>query len=128
MRPCMSGARTPTGAGAPHDRIDLMIVCRSELLLLGLERLLSRSPDFAVRPYAKVPVPPAQLETGEEDRPRKRRSSRVAIMSDRQCDDVVTECERLLDSFVDEVVLLLSRPNIDHMLGCMGIGVRSFVM
>ena len=49
-------------------------------------------------------------------------------MSDRQCNDVVAECERLLDSFVDEVVLLLSRPNVDYMLACMGIGVRSFVM
>jgi DNA-binding NarL/FixJ family response regulator len=123
----MSGARTPTEAGTPPDRIEVMIVCRSELLLLGLERLLSRSPDFAVRTYAKVPVP-AQPEAGGEERPRKRRALRVAIMSDRQSDDVVAECERLLDSFVDEVVLLLSRPNVDYMLGCMGIGVRSFVM
>jgi DNA-binding NarL/FixJ family response regulator len=124
----MSGARTPAGAGTPNERIDVMIVCRSELLLLGLERLLSRSTDFAVRTYAKLPEPRAQPEAGGEAEPRKRRGLRVAIMSDRQSGDVVAECERLLDSFVDEVVLLLSRPNVDHMLGCMGIGVRAFVM
>lgn len=112
----------------PHEPIDVMIVCRSELLLLGLERLLSQSPDLAVRTYAKVPEPPAQPEAGGEDRPRKRRGLRIAIMSDRQSGDVVAECERLLDSFVDEVVLLLSRPNVDYMLACMGVGVRSFVM
>jgi DNA-binding NarL/FixJ family response regulator len=124
----MSGARTPAGAGTPNERIDVMIVCRSELLILGLERLLSRSTDFAVRTYTKLPERRAQPEAGGEAEPRKRRGLRVAIMSDRQSGDVVAECERLLDSFVDEVVLLLSRPNVDHMLGCMGIGVRAFVM
>src|SRR5437660_11957728 len=111
----MSGARTPAGAGTPKKRIDVMIVCRSELLLLGLERLLSQSPDFAVRTYAKLPEAPAQSQAGREDRPRKRRGLRVAIMSDRQSDDVVAECERLPDSFVDEGGLLLSRPTLDYL-------------
>jgi DNA-binding NarL/FixJ family response regulator len=117
-----------------REGIDVMIVCRSELLLLGLERLLVQAPDMTVATYVRVPAPPAETDfPGEEREPRRvgrarGRRLRVAIISDRQSKDVVGDCEVLLESFADEVVLLLSRPDVGHVLGCMGAGVRSFVM
>ena len=104
-----------------------MLVCRSELLLLGLERLLSRRAGLAVKTYPLMPEPPADAEEGLQPIPR-RRPPKVAIVSDRQSPDVVADCRLLLDSFVDEVVLLSSKPNVDQMLACMGAGVRAFVM
>ena len=53
---------------------------------------------------------------------------RVALLSDRQAHDVVADCERILESFADEVVLLSSRPDMSLLLGCMAAGARSFVM
>jgi DNA-binding NarL/FixJ family response regulator len=117
-----------------------MIVCRAELLLLGLERLLSRSPDFTVTTYSRVPPNEVEEERPEPDEPRifepaivelpRQRGARtsVAVLSDRQGVDVIGDCRRLLESWVDEVVLLSSRPNIGLVLECMGAGARAFVM
>ena len=38
------------------------------------------------------------------------------------------DTEALLESVVDEVVLLSSRPDMEVLIGCMGAGARSFVM
>ena len=103
-----------------------MIVCRAELLLLGLERLLVHAPDLKVFTYSTL----AEAAAGSVPSPAGRPSthSRVVLLSDRQAGDPLPQCERALESFADEVVLLSSRPDLDLLVGCMAAGVRAFVM
>jgi DNA-binding NarL/FixJ family response regulator len=115
-----------------RKEIEVMVVCRAELLLLGIERLLVQTKDIKAFTYSRLPQEaPRDPDTGSPfDRPRGGSSSipRVALLSDRQAHDVVGDCERLLDSFADQVVLLSSRPDMSLVLGCMAAGARSFVM
>jgi DNA-binding NarL/FixJ family response regulator len=115
----------------------VVIISRAELLLLGLERLLVQAPDLRVFTYsslpesAREPEPGFGEEGGEEERlrpPPRQGPVRIALLSDRGAPDVVGDCERLLEGFVDEVVLLSRRPDIASILGCMGAGARAFVM
>ena len=115
----------------------MVIVCRAELLLLGLERLLVQAPDLRVFTYAGLPesavgLEPAFGEEAEQEerlRPAPRRGPvRVALLSDRNAPDLVGDCERLLEGFVDEVVVLSSHPDIGSVIGCMGAGARGFTM
>jgi DNA-binding NarL/FixJ family response regulator len=146
-------ARKHPAARRPREPIEVMIVCRSELLLMGLERLLVREPGLIVFTYSKLPVPAAEA-AGEpglvaEEPPwpavegeaeawslaaeelRRRRAQpgappRVAVLSDRGVPDIAADCGAALASLADEVVLLSSRPDISDMLSAMGAGVRSF--
>ena len=108
-----------------------MVVCRAELLLLGLERLLAQSQDVKVFTYSALPTDPAATQrevSGSRAHPGPDSPIRVALLSDRQAHDVVADCERILAEFADEVVLLSSRPDMSLLLGCMAAGARSFVM
>jgi DNA-binding NarL/FixJ family response regulator len=130
----VTSARRPEAAERLRKPIEVMIVCRAELLMLGLERLLSQTPEMRVFTYSKLPASVAS-EAGAPELPGEHpsgvagtRPTRVAILSDRQTPDPVAECERLMESFADEVVLLSSRPDMSVLVGCMGAGARSFVM
>jgi DNA-binding NarL/FixJ family response regulator len=108
-----------------------MVVCRAELLLLGLERLLAQSQEVRVFTYSTLPTDPprASVEVlGPARAGAGNGPPRVALLSDRQAHDVVADCERILESFADQVVLLSSRPDMSLLLGCMAAGARSFVM
>jgi DNA-binding NarL/FixJ family response regulator len=108
-----------------------MVVCRAELLLLGLERLLAQSPDVKVFTYSALPTDPPGMQpalSGSRAHPDPESPNRIALLSDRQAHDVVADCERILAEFADEVVLLSSRPDMSLLLGCMAAGARSFVM
>jgi DNA-binding NarL/FixJ family response regulator len=108
-----------------------MVVCRAELLLLGLERLLAQSQDVKVFTYSALPTDPPAMQpevSGSRAHPGPDSPIRVALLSDRQAHDVVADCERILAEFADEVVLLSSRPDMSLLLGCMAAGARSFVM
>jgi DNA-binding NarL/FixJ family response regulator len=108
-----------------------MVVCRAELLLLGLERLLAQSQDVKVFTYSALPTDPPSMQPelpGSRAHPGPDSPVRVALLSDRQAHDVVADCERILAEFADEVVLLSSRPDMSLLLGCMAAGARSFVM
>jgi DNA-binding NarL/FixJ family response regulator len=108
-----------------------MVVCRAELLLLGLERLLAQSQDVKVFTYSALPTDPPGMQpelSGSRAQPGPESPIRVALLSDRQAHDVVADCERILAEFADEVVLLSSRPDMSLLLGCMAAGARSFVM
>jgi DNA-binding NarL/FixJ family response regulator len=123
-------------AGKPPAHIEVAIVCRAELLLLGLERLISRAPGLRVVTYAGLPesAVAAQEEEESDEAPGRRGAHgrrgtiRVALLSDRDALDAVGDCELILQSFADEVVLLSSRPNIGAIVGCMGAGARAFIM
>jgi DNA-binding NarL/FixJ family response regulator len=108
-----------------------MVVCRAELLLLGLERLLAQASDIKAFTYSAIPKEAPALHRESplgHGRGGSPLAPRVALLSDRQARDAVGDCERLLDSFADQVVLLSSRPDMSLMLGCMAAGARSFVM
>jgi DNA-binding NarL/FixJ family response regulator len=109
-----------------------MVVCRAELLLLGLERLLAQAQDVKVFTYSSLPADaPSPSRVGSDQvgsAPRRQAPARVALLSDRQAHDVVADCERILESYADAVVLLSSRPDMSLLLGCMAAGARSFVM
>jgi DNA-binding NarL/FixJ family response regulator len=122
--------RKPPAAGAPQRsrEIEVLIVCRAELLMLGLERLLSQSP--GMRPFTYSQLPDSAREHGGADRPARdaRGPVRVALLSDRRAPDVVHDCERALGSFADEAVLLWGSHDMSVLTGCMGAGARAFVM
>jgi len=108
-----------------------MVVCRAELLLLGLERLLAQSQGVKVFTYSALPADPPGMQpepSGSRAHNGPESPTRVALLSDRQAHDVVADCERILAEFADEVVLLSSRPDMSILLGCMAAGARSFVM
>jgi DNA-binding NarL/FixJ family response regulator len=102
-----------------------MIVCRAELMLLGLERLLVQAPDLKVFTYTSVPPSPSE-GAGSPVRPAE--PPRVALVSDRRARDPVGDVERLRNGLADGVVLLSSRPDMSVLLGAMGAGATAFVM
>jgi DNA-binding NarL/FixJ family response regulator len=110
--------------------IEVLIVCRAELLMLGLERLLSQAEDMKVYTYASVPT--FVRTSGSRRQPgsgfRVQTPIRVALVSDRENPEVAAITEEILGSVADEVVLLSSRPDMDVLVGCMGAGARGFVM
>src|SRR5437667_12772072 len=84
-------------ARTPRPPIEVAIVCRAELLLLGLERLLVQAPDLRVFTYAALPESALGLEPAfgaeaareERLRPAPRRGPvRVALLSDRNAPDL----------------------------------------
>ena len=119
---------------------------------MGLERLLVREPGLVLFTYAKLPLPSAaddQAPVGVgEGRPspwpaaegleyaddealparniRPGLPPRVAVLSDRGVPDIAADCEAVLASLADEVVLLSSRPDISDLLAALGAGVRAF--
>jgi DNA-binding NarL/FixJ family response regulator len=127
----MSATEKPSPASRHRGPIEVMVVCRAELLLLGLERLLAQSPDVKVFTYSALPTDPTGTRpglSGSRAHSGPESPIRIALLSDRQAHDVVADCERILAEFAAEVVLLSSRPDMSLLLGCMAAGARSFVM
>jgi len=108
----------------------VLIVCKAELLMLGLERLLSQAEDMKVYTYSSVPT--YVRTSGARRQPgggfRLQTPTRVALVSDRENPDAAASTVEILESVADEVVLLSSRPDMDVLVGCMGAGARAFVM
>jgi DNA-binding NarL/FixJ family response regulator len=108
----------------------VLIVCKAELLMLGLERLLSQAEDLKVYTYSRVPT--YVRTSGSRRQPgggfRVQTPTRVALLSDRDNPEAAAAAAELLESVADEVVLLSSRPDMDVLVGCMGAGTRAFVM
>jgi DNA-binding NarL/FixJ family response regulator len=114
------GTGKSAAAGGPHGQraIELKIVCRAELLMLGLERLLVQVPDFKVFTYSRLP---------EANERAGRTAASVFLISDRGSPDVVGDCERALE-FADGVVLLWGSRDLGVLTGSMAAGARAFVM
>jgi DNA-binding NarL/FixJ family response regulator len=94
------------------------IVCRAELLMLGLERLLAQVPDFKVFTYSRLP---------ERSDRSTRADATVVLISDRQSPDAALDCERALE-FADGVVLLWGSRDLGVLIASMAAGARGFVM
>jgi DNA-binding NarL/FixJ family response regulator len=95
-----------------------MIVCRAELLLLGLERLLVQVPDFKVFTYTRLP---------ERESLTSKTAATVALLCDRQSPDVVRDCERAQE-LADGIVLLWGSRDLGVLTASMGAGARALVM
>jgi DNA-binding NarL/FixJ family response regulator len=106
----------------------VLIVCRAELLMLGLERLLSQVPDMRVFTYSRLPEAGPALPDGDRNARGGSGPVRVALLSDRRAPDVVAECERALESLAHEAVLLWGSHDMSVLTGCMGAGARGFAM
>jgi two-component system nitrate/nitrite response regulator NarL len=109
-----SAPRRPHGHS---DTIEVAIVCRAELLLLGLERLLVQASDFKVFTYSRLP---------ERDR-STRAAATVALISDRKSPEVAIDCERALE-WADGVVVLWGSRDLGVLMATMAAGARAFVM
>jgi DNA-binding NarL/FixJ family response regulator len=108
----------------------VLIVCKAELLMLGLERLLSQVDDIKVYTYSQVPT--YVRTSGSRRQPgggfRVQTPTRVALVSDRENPEAAEATALLLEGVADEVVLLSSRPDMETLIRCMGAGARGFVM
>lgn len=108
--------------------IEVLIVCRAELLMLGLERLLSQVPDMRVFTYSRLPDSPPAPSLRDRSTHGPTGPARVALLSDRRAPDVVQDCEQALESLADEAVLLWGSHDMSVLTGCMGAGARAFAM
>jgi DNA-binding NarL/FixJ family response regulator len=123
----VSATRRYRAARTPQQPIAVSIVCRSELLLIGLERLLSQEPDLEVFTYSKPPTEGEPALRPPKGAPGRRVGPRVVVLSDRGGADIGADCRLALESLGDQVVLLSSRPDVSDLLTAMGAGTRCFV-
>jgi hypothetical protein len=98
---------TPTREGA----LELALVCRPQLLRLGLERLLSGA-GFAVASHPVPFTPPSPAA--------------VAVVSERELGDLEAVCTEALGTLAHELVLVFGTPTPEAMLEGLSAGVRGF--
>jgi DNA-binding NarL/FixJ family response regulator len=87
------------------------LVCRPQLLRIGLERLL-RDAGFEVIAHDVPFVPPEPAA--------------VAVLSERGLGDLETVCANARGALAHELVVVLSRPAPEALLECLTAGVRGF--
>jgi DNA-binding NarL/FixJ family response regulator len=104
---------------SPHGRyrakksIELALICRPQLLRLGLERVLRADPGLSVSSRAG----PADI-TGPVD---------VAVICERDLENTHLVCERARSAGARAVVVVLRRPQPEPMLACLAAGADGFV-
>jgi two-component system response regulator DesR len=90
-----------------------MLVCRPEVLRLGIARLLSGARGVDVSAHAELP------EAG--------RKAAVCVMSSRGLGDTAAMCEAAR-GVAEEVVVALEQPDVHLMLDCVAAGACGFVV
>ena len=95
----------------PVDAIDVMLVCRPELLRLGMARLLAKAHGLHVTVHAELP------EHGE---------AMVCVLSARGL-DAAAACASAR-CVAEEVVVALEQPDVHLMLDCVAAGACAFVV
>jgi DNA-binding NarL/FixJ family response regulator len=96
-------------AAPPATRVAL--VCRPQLLRLGLERLLEQA-GFAVTAHDVPFIPPEPATVG--------------VLSERRLGDLETVCADALGTLASELVVVFHRPTPAAMLECLSAGVCAF--
>ena len=104
-----------TDVSARQDPIDVVIVCASEVLRLGLARLLSQVPGLTVHPRAQLPGPAAE-------------PAAVAVLCERGLGDLAAACALANDHVNHGVVVALEQPDVHLMLDCVAAGACGFVV
>jgi DNA-binding NarL/FixJ family response regulator len=103
---------SPPRSKQPKQSISVVLVCRPQLLRVGLERVLSEA-RLEVSSYPSLP--------------RQPRPADVAVLCSRGSKDLAAACAAMLDSAAREAVVLLDRPQAELLLDCLGAGVAGFV-
>jgi DNA-binding NarL/FixJ family response regulator len=98
-------------AQRPGDAFPIALVCRPQLLRLGLERLLGDA-GFDVTSHDVPFTPPAPAA--------------VAVLSERGAGELETVCAEARGAVAHELVVVFSRPTPEALLECLGAGVRGF--
>jgi DNA-binding NarL/FixJ family response regulator len=103
---------TPVGSASSQGKTPrVALVCRPELLRLGLERVLRGAGlDVISHPEPFFPPEPAD----------------VAILSERELGDLETVCSESLGTLAREIVVVFRRPTPAALLECLAAGVRGF--
>src|SRR4051794_34988746 len=105
--------RRPVGFAASQGRREAVaLVCRSQLLRLGLERLL-RDSGFRVTSSGSLFTPP--------------RPAAVAVLCEREETALEALCRDAAGTLGDELVVVLHAPVPDTVLDCVVAGARGFV-
>jgi DNA-binding NarL/FixJ family response regulator len=95
--------------GRPED---VALVCRPQLLRLGLEHLFTRA-GFRVTSHPSVFTPP--------------RPAVVGVICERDITDLDVLCRQALGTLGWELVVVFHAPTPDTVLDCLAAGVRGFV-
>ncbi len=98
-------------AASQGETLAVALVCRPQLLRLGLERLLAGT-GFDVTAHSVPFTPPALAAVG--------------ILSERQLGDLEAVCAAARGTLARELVIVFSRPTPAAMLECLTAGVRGF--
>jgi DNA-binding NarL/FixJ family response regulator len=98
-------------AASQGETLAVALVCRPQLLRLGLERLLTAAGcDVTSHPVPFTPPAPAA----------------VGVLSERDLGDLETVCQEALGTLAHELVIVFRRPTPAAMLECLTAGVRGF--
>jgi DNA-binding NarL/FixJ family response regulator len=104
---------SPHGRNPRKKSIEVVVVCRPQLLRIGLEGVLGGDPGLKVSSFEAMP---------ERDP-----IADVAVVCDRGIGNLAAECERALDAAARNVAIVLSRPTPEVMLDCLAAGAGGFV-
>ena len=94
--------------GRPED---VALVCRPQLLRLGLERLLTHA-GFHVTSHASLFTPP--------------RPAAVGVICERGAGEVDALCREASGTLADHLVVVFHEPTAESVLDCLAAGVRGF--
>jgi len=92
----------------------VLVVCRPEVLRVGLARLLAEDRDLAVSEHAEVPA-------------TERGRAAAAVLCERGLGDPPGACRALLEHVATQVVVVTGRPDVDLMLECLAAGASAVV-
>jgi DNA-binding NarL/FixJ family response regulator len=98
-------------AASQGETLTVALVCRPQLLRLGLERLLEGA-GFAVTSHSVPFTPPTPAA--------------VAVLSARELGDLEAVCAESLGTLADELVIVLGTPAPEAMIECLAAGARGF--
>jgi DNA-binding NarL/FixJ family response regulator len=104
---------SPHGSKQAKQPIEVVLVCRPQLLRLGLERLLRKGARLEVSSHASLPHRTVPVD--------------VAVVCDRDAKDAARLCGEALEVCAVALVVVLDQPQPELMLDCLGAGAGGFV-
>lgn len=102
---------SPAHVGVVESLPSVALVCRAQLLRLGLERVLSVA-GHDVQSHDGLFAPPVPAAVG--------------VLCERQLGDLETVCSEALGTLAMELVVIFRRPTPEAMFECLTAGARGF--